>query len=101
MAENYHGSNYVITQISITTGGLGGSLQPTSGQDAFWSIHGIGQLIAWNIFVFIGYIAARFLRHYPWWSYLHFLGGTIPSWFTIGVAIAAIIKGMPRLFHFF
>jgi len=90
MAHNFHGSNYYITSITISPNGLSASKNTT--KEIFWYIHGIGMFIAWNLFVLIGYIAARFLKHYTWWSLLHFLGGTIPSLFSVGIIITAIIK---------
>ncbi len=82
--------NYFVTSISITYNGLG--IAEISEKGKFWYIHGIGLFIAWNLFVSIGYISARFLKHYTWWIILHFLGGTIPAFFSFGIITAAIIK---------
>lgn len=92
---DYHGLNYFITEITITTNSLGEA--EVSSVDYYWYVHGIGMFIAWNLFVLIGYVAARFMKHYPWWSFLHFLGGTIPALFSVGIIIAAIVKS--KLFH--
>lgn len=98
MKDNYHGSSYRITKISITSTGLvASSLEIV--EDTFFTAHGVGNLIAWNFLITIGYIAARFLRHYPWWSYLHFVGGTIPCLYSFSVSIAAIIKSNFILFQ--
>ena len=90
MENNFHGLNYYVTEITVTTSSLG-AIQ-VSGVDIYWYIHGIGMFIAWNLFVLIGYIAARFLKHYPWWIILHFIGGTVPSLFSVGIIVAAIVK---------
>ena len=90
MADNYHGINYYVTNITISRTGLINT--STSSIDKFWSIHGIGQLIGWNLLVFFGYVSARFLKQYPWWIILHLIGATIPSLFSVGVSIVAIYK---------
>lgn len=88
--NDYHGMNYYITDITLTTNSLGAV--EVSTVDIYWYIHGIGMFIAWNLFVLIGYVAARFLKHHPWWLILHFIGGTVPSLFSVGIIVAAIIK---------
>jgi hypothetical protein len=89
MKSNFHGGNFIITSITITPGG---STPGDITVDNFFAIHGIGQLIGWNILVTVGYISARFLKHYPWWLILHFIGGTIPSLFSIGIIISTLIR---------
>lgn len=98
MELNYHEGNYFITTISITANGTATTGAITGG-DNFWAIHGIGQLVGWNVLVTIGYIAARFLKHYPWWLPLHFIGGTIPALYSIVVIIMAIARG--KKFNFY
>jgi hypothetical protein len=90
LEKKFHGLNYFITEIRLSTNDLEDAI--VSSVDIFWYVHGIGMFIAWNFFVLIGYIAARFLKHYPWWIFLHILGGTIPAFFSVGIIIAAIIK---------
>ena len=91
MKTNYHQGNYLITSIVITA--KGSQAGEITGRDSFWAIHGIGQLIGWNLLVTIGYIAARFLKHYPWWLILHFLGGTIPAIFSVVIIAITFAKG--------
>ncbi len=90
--NDYHGLNYYVTEITLTTSSLASS--DVSTVDIFWYIHGIGLFIAWDFFVLIGYISARFLRHYTWWLTLHFIGGTLPSLFSFGIVLAAIVKSI-------
>jgi len=91
MKTNYHQGNYLITSINITPTGT--NIGAIETRDSFFAIHGIGQLIGWNFLVTIGYCSARFFKHNPLWLPLHFVGGTIPSLFSIGIIIATFTKG--------
>lgn len=98
LESSYHGPNKYRTDIMLTVNGIGGD--PTSANDVYWDVHGIGMFVAWNLFVTIGYIAARFLKHYSWWTFLHLLGGTVPALFSVGIIIAAIVKRNLIFFYF-
>ncbi len=91
--KNFHGLNYYITEITLSTSSLAAFQD-----DIFWYIHGIGMFIAWNLFVLIGYISARFLRHYPWWIIFHYIGGALPSLFSFAIIIASIVKSILFIF---
>ena len=91
MKTNFHKMDYFVTSIIITDKGT--ETGEVQAKDNFWAVHGIGQLIGWNFLVTIGYVAARFLKHYPWWLPLHFIGGTVPAMFSVGIIISAILKG--------
>ena len=58
----------------------------------FWYLHSIGQTILWSLFILIGYISARFLKHWEYWIYLHFLGGSIPALYSISFITPIILK---------
>jgi hypothetical protein len=56
-----------------------------------WAVHGISLIICWGVLNFIGYCAARFLKHYTWWIYVHFAGSILPALWTFGMIIATLI----------
>ena len=87
--NNFMQSSFIITSntsnntvVDTTTGG--------SSPIDFWAFHGISLVIGWSVFNFFGYIAARFLKHYTWWIWVHRIGSGLNSFWSIGVVGVAI-----------
>jgi hypothetical protein len=56
-----------------------------------FAVHGISLMICWGLLNFFGYCAARFLRHYKWWLYVHFACTILPAYWTFGMLIATLV----------
>lgn len=69
-----------------------------SGLSTFRLFHAIGQTTSWSLLVFIGYVSARFFKHKKSWIYLHFIGGVVPSLYTIWFSIGDFLR---RKIYFF
>lgn len=81
-----HGGNYKKTSIIISKTAV---VTDTSAGFNYWDLHGISLVILWSVFNFIGYISARFLKHYSWWIWGHRIGSGLTSMWTIGMAASA------------
>jgi hypothetical protein len=66
---------------------------PVENEFDFFQFHGVILLILWTFFNFVGYIFARFLKHYTWWYWMHQAGSGITSFISIGVLAASIKYG--------
>jgi hypothetical protein len=59
----------------------------------FVEFHSISMAIVWSCFNFVGHFGARFLKHYPWWIYLHYIGSVLTTVWSFFLLIITIIYG--------
>ncbi len=76
---------------STTTNTPTPTVSDTSKSFNFWELHGISLVIAWSGLNFLGYCAGRFLKHYPWWINLHFIGSSLTTYWSFAVLIASLV----------
>jgi hypothetical protein len=48
-----------------------------------YQVHGLSLLVGWGFLHMIGYCAARYLKHYQWWIYVHILCTELPALCTV------------------
>ncbi len=58
----------------------------------YWEFHGISLTVGWSILNFVGYSGARFLKHYTWWIYLHYIGSVLVTLWSFVILIISVIK---------
>jgi hypothetical protein len=56
----------------------------------FWEFHGIIMTVTWSIMNFVGYMSARFFRHYPIWIWVHFIFAGLNTLLSVGILGASI-----------
>ncbi len=61
------------------------------GGGGFWGFHGTVLTAAWTVVNFIGYVAARYFKHYPVWYWVHIICCGLTSLVSISVMTASII----------
>jgi hypothetical protein len=49
-----------------------------------YQVHGVALIVGWGFLHILGYCAARYLKHYHWWLYIHVLCTELPAIATIG-----------------
>jgi hypothetical protein len=54
------------------------------------AVHGISLMICWGLLMFFGYCAARYLKHYKWWLYIHVAASIMPAYWSFGMLIATL-----------
>lgn len=57
----------------------------------FWEFHGIIMTATWSIMNFIGYLSARFFRHYSAWIWVHFIFSGLNAIISVGILGASIV----------
>jgi hypothetical protein len=48
-----------------------------------YQVHGITLVVGWGFVHILGYCAARFLKHYHWWIYIHLFCTELPALATL------------------